>query len=191
MTIAALVRQSSLRAANVAAFASVIVAVLVTFALTALLFTAKSHAAAAMADEAGLRASIAKAQKALRGLVGNTHPTIVQGSIASGMFQRQLDDSADARQCVVTSFEASGDAAQFVTRYAKNTTDAGWLQTPVRTEIQGNAADCFFALSELTKSRVPLEFDTLELDRVALDPGGSAKVSVGAELRALVWAGAK
>jgi hypothetical protein len=191
VNFARFVRPASLRVTTVTAYVSVGLVILVDALLIGMLLAARSHSTAAMTASAHLRESAKQAKETLNRLGAEPHHAVAQGSVATGMLEKHVDGVADGVDCTVTSFEASGESSQFVTHYAKNTTDVGWQQTPVRTELQGNAPSCFTTLGAFESSTIPVELDTLEFDRVGVSPKGKATISVAADLRVLVWAGAK
>ncbi len=89
----------------------------------------------------------------------------------------------------VEEFQASTEETPYLTTYATDNKDPGWMQVPVRILLKGRSAALVGAVAKLRDLDVPFEIDTMELTRQSSDNTGMSTVSAQIGLRVLVYRG--
>lgn len=85
----------------------------------------------------------------------------------------EIQKLVDAR-CVkfdlnLSDFQSTGEHVPFLTRFAKNGNDPGWLQTPIQFQVKGSLVGVFELTKAISDSRVPIEFDGIEIQNSPSD----------------------
>jgi hypothetical protein len=86
--------------------------------------------------------------------------------------QALMDESTKKNNVTLLDFQALSDAGPFLTRYKKNGTDTGWLQTGITASLRGTLTSVYSVLKDMSQNQVPVEFDSIEIQRYQ---EGSAK----------------
>lgn len=113
-------------------------------------------------------------------------PSAPKAYEASGILERDLKETADAKKCQLTEFKASPDVSNYISLYRREAPDAGWKQSQVHFSVEGTLSGVVDTLQCLEISKVPVEIDSVNLSRLAVGPGGKATVSAQVQLRA-IW----
>ena len=105
---------------------------------------------------------------------------------AVGALQSKLYQIARDNKCSVTEFHASPEVSPYLSRFSKTTSVTGWGQISVQLTLSGSARNVQATLASLIDSKIPFEFDTLNLARDKADAIGDVTVSGKANLRVLI-----
>ncbi|MCH8274202.1 MAG: hypothetical protein IH851_05380 [Armatimonadetes bacterium] len=108
------------------------------------------------------------------------------GLAAVRSFQSILETIVAEQGCELVSFEAPAQLMPFLSRFQKITDDSDWKQVSVHAKIRGPIRDVMAAVSACSRSEVPYEFDSIELQRQGEITAKGAMVEVGLELRVLM-----
>ena len=112
-----------------------------------------------------------------------TAPTDL-GAVAR--LQSAIDLLADQHNATVVEFRASSEVLPYLTRFAKTTNVSGWGQVETQVVLNGSVQNVMATLAGLLKENVPVEFDSLEINRDQVDRAGDATVVAHATMRVLI-----
>ncbi len=116
-------------------------------------------------------------------------PDALDRSHAVSRLRAAIGQVTGAKGCVVEEFHASTEEAPYLTSYAADSKDPGWMQVPIRATISGRATKIATSLADLRTLDVPFEVDSVELTRRSTDNTGMATVVAQLTLRLLVYKG--
>ena len=150
----------------------------------------------ARGEVADLRLAISDRQKRLAGnrrvagsLPPAPAPVALDRSRAVSNLRATLASVARGNGVVVDEFQASTEEAPYLTLYASDNQDPGWMQVPVRVSLRGRTAAILQTILDLRKLETPFEIDSTEVTRRSTDKKGMAMVVTGIGLRVLVYRG--
>lgn len=78
-------------------------------------------------------------------------------------FQGMLEAACDKHKCKMKEFQASSDWTPFLSRFAKNSDDPGWLQSQVNLTLTGSTSAITSTLRSVISPTVMFEFDSIDL----------------------------
>jgi len=105
---------------------------------------------------------------------------------AVGALQSKLYKIARDNHCAVTEFHASPEVSPYLSRFSKTTSVTGWAQIGVQLTLSGSARNVQATFASLIDSKIPFEFDTINIARDKADAIGDVTVSGKANLRVLI-----
>lgn len=178
-------------AAKLARFAAL--AVISIFGFGAIAFGVLAIVAGSRASEqeARIKALVAE-QKKLEDVLDEAQRKGAVGvddhSRAVAAFQRSVSRLAQSLDCELNEFLASTDIQPFLTRFEKQPGTNGWSQIEAQVTLTGPARFIHEVLGRLAEQDVPIEFNSVLINREDVDEAGS-RVKAKILLRILVQAG--
>lgn len=108
-------------------------------------------------------------------------------SKAVSKLRMALASAAASKGVSLAEFEVSPDEAPYLTAYASDSKDPGWIQVPVRVVLEGKSTAAMATLAKLRGIDVPFEVDTVQMTRRSTDSKGVARVGTEVSMRVLVY----
>lgn len=99
-------------------------------------------------------------------------------------FQGMLEAACEANRCKMGEFQASSDWTPFLSRFAKNSDDPGWLQTQIQLTLTGSTAAITGTLRSVISKTVLFEFDSVDFAPIESEKS-ERKVTAKISLRIL------
>ena len=128
-------------------------------------------------------------RRAARDLPTSRKPAALDRSRAVSSLRARLAALALRQGITVDEFQASTEEAPYLTSYATDNQDAGWMQVPVRISLYGRTPEILATLEELATIEVPFEIDSTEMTRRSADKKGMATIGTQIGMRVLVYRG--
>jgi len=116
-------------------------------------------------------------------------PDALDRSRAVSKLRSTLSKLASERGFSVDEFQAGTDEMPYLTVYASENNDPGWMQVSVRALLRGKAPVLAAAVTSLRSLEVPFEIDNLEMTRRTSDGAGRSIVTEQIQMRLLVYRG--
>jgi type II secretory pathway pseudopilin PulG len=96
--------------------------------------------------------------------------------------QSTIDRLAKQYDCRLIEVNSTNDESAYASKFKKNSSESGWNQISVQSQMTGTLVNVVSLLRDLTSTSVPLELSTIDITPIEADPQGrprvSAKVSV-------------
>lgn len=140
-------------------------------------------------DTSGRQARLSENRRLAGALPTTVKPDALDRSRAVSKLRATLATLAAGKGVAMDEFQASTEEAPYLTSYATDNKDPGWMQVPVRLVLTGRSTAIMAAVSALRNLDVPFEIDTMELTRRSTDNRGMATVAAGIGMRVLVYRG--
>lgn len=164
-----------------------------TLAMAALLswrlFGVRGEVAELKISTAGRQARLVENRKFVERAPKTAKPAALDRSQAVSRLRGAFADLAKRNGFGVQEFQAATDELPYLTAYASDNKDPGWMQVPVRATLQGRATVLMAAIASLRKLDVPFEIDSIEMTRRSTDNKGMSTVSAGIGMRVLIYRG--
>ena len=116
-------------------------------------------------------------------------PAALDRSRAVSRLRSALGALTAAKGCAMDDFQASTEELPYLTSYAADSRDPGWMQVPVKAQLHGRSAALMAAVAGLRALDVPFEIETIEFARKSTDKMGMADVGVAIGMKVLVYRG--
>ncbi len=116
-------------------------------------------------------------------------PDALDRSRAVSKLRSCLSKLASEKGFTLDEFQAGTDETPYMTVYASENNDPGWMQVSVRALLRGRAPVLANAVASLRSLDVPFEIDNLEMTRRSSDSAGRSTVTEQIQMRLLVYRG--
>ena len=171
------------------AFAALAACVLAIGASAWWLMGVRRSLAELRAETSGRQARLSENRRVGGGVPIVAKPDALDRSRAVSKLRATLATLAAGKNVGMDEFQASTEEAPYLTSYATDNKDPGWMQVPVRLVLTGRSTAIMATVSALRNLDVPFEIDTVELTRRSTDNKGMATVAAGIGMRVLVYRG--
>lgn len=172
-----------------AAFGALAFALLATGASAWRLVAARSATDDLRLEEAGRLKRLSEARElASTGPAEPASPALDR-SRAIAKLRATLGRVSVQKGCTVEEFQAATEEAPYLTTYALDSNDPGWMQVSLRALIDGRSTSVMAAVAALRTLDVPFEVDSMEFTRRSTDKTGMATVGAQITMRVLVYKG--
>jgi len=138
---------------------------------------------------AGRQARLRENRKVASNLPKGPKPDALDRSRAVSKLRSTLSKLAAQKGFALDEFQAGTDETPYLTIYASENNDPGWVQVSVRVLLRGRAPVLADAVASLRTLDVPFEIDNLEMTRRSVDGVGKATVTEQIQMRVLVYRG--
>lgn len=116
-------------------------------------------------------------------------PDALDRSRAVSRVRSTLAKLATEKGFAMDEFQAGSDETPYLTVYASENNDPGWMQVSVRVLLRGRVPVLAEAVASLRGLEVPFEIDNLEITRRTSDAFGKSTVTEQIQMRILVYKG--
>lgn len=176
-------RKSSLRALDIALIGIVASAIALSGYGLADAWLLKNREVEARKEVQERTQLVAVAERDIEKAQGIDAQSVPKGVRAIVPFQSALQEIVLRWDCSLAEFKSSSQVLPYLSRYAKDTSQTGWVQIDVVATIRGPAPNVMGVLEELAEKGSPHEFSSIELKRMSVGKGGTAEVAALLQLR--------